>query len=259
MKKITAMALILLLIWVIPTGCSKKNYYNPSTETQKEDTKVEIKAITLDTSSLAINVGETALLKATISPAVAINKPIKWTSSDEKIISVNPQGIVFAEKEGKATVSVSDESNKVIAKCDITVNSIRKAVITGNIPLEAVGGTSYKINVDFENCIFPSIKVIADCGGGSIKTTSETIKLNSKSNQYQVTGKATISFAVSSYKDVSHIRILCFDNGELFDCKEYNISLLKIEEPKISDSKTEPETPVPEAQVPKAETQASQN
>ena len=227
MKRITALALVLLLVWVIPTGCSKKNYYNPSTETQKEATKLEIKAITLDSSNLELNIGETALLSATVSPEDARNKPIKWTSSNEKIVSVNNQGIVFATREGKASITVADETGKVNAKCDITVNSIRKAVITGNVPTEALGGATYRINVGFENCIFPSIKVIADCGGGSIKTDSETIKINSKTDQYQVTGKATISFEVSSSKAVSHIRILCFDNGELFDSKEYNVSLVK--------------------------------
>jgi len=239
MKKITVGVLVLMFLWVITAGCSKKNYYNPNTEPKKEDTKLEIKAITFDKSELALNIGETALLNATISPTDAKNMSIKWTSSNEKIISVNSYGIVFAEKEGKAAIIVSDENNKVQAKCNITVNSIRKAIIGGNVPAEAVGGAFYRIDVNFENCIFPSIKVIADCGGGSIKTDSETIKLNSKLDQYQVTGKAVISFTVSSYKDVSHIRILCFDNGELFDCKEYNVALIKIEEQKIEEQKIE--------------------
>ncbi|MHB8064102.1 MAG: Ig-like domain-containing protein [Ruminiclostridium sp.] len=239
MKKITAVVLVLLLILVLPVGCAKKNYYNPSTETQKVDTKIEIAAVTLDEADLVLNIGETALLNATVSPTDAKDKPIKWTSSNEKIVSVNAQGIVFAEKEGKATITVSSEANKVEAKCNITVQSIRKAVITGTVPTESSGGAVYTVKVGFENCIFPSIKVIADCGYGSIKTDSETIKLDGKSDQYQVIGKATISFAVSNVKNVSHIRILCFDNGELFDCKEYNISLLKIEEPKIEEPKVD--------------------
>lgn len=239
MKKIIAVVLVLLLIWVLPTGCSKKNYYNPDNEKQKEATKIEIKAITLNNATLVLNIGETALLNATISPTDAKNKPIKWISSNPKIVSVNSQGIVFAQKEGKATVAVSDETNKIQCQCDITVNSIRKAVIAGNVPAEALGGSEYKINVGFENCIFPSIKVVADCGGGSIKTDSETIKLNGKSNQYQVTGKATISFVVSNYKHISSIRIICFDNGEFFDCKEYNVSLMKIEKQKDDAKKDE--------------------
>lgn len=233
MKKITILVLTLLLLWSTTSGCAKKNYYDPDTETQTETVKTEIKAITLDQSALELNIGEAALLAANISPLAARSKPVKWISSNEKIVTVNPQGIVFAKKEGTATITVSDETNKIQAKCNIKVNSIRKAVITGNVPTEASGGEVYRINIGFENCIFPSVKIITDCGGGSIQTDTETIKLGSKPNQVQVVGKAAISFSISSKKSVNNIRILCFDNGELFDCKEYSISLVKKEEQTI--------------------------
>lgn len=236
MKKITVYVLALLLLLSTTSGCTKKNYYNPDTEAHADTAKTEIKAITLDRSDIILNIGETVLLNANISPSDARKKLIKWTSSNGKIITVNSQGIVFAKKEGTATVTVSDEADKVQAECKIKVNSIRKAVITGDVPAESLGGKSYRINIGFENCIFPSVKVVADCGGGSIKTDSESIKLSSKSNQYQVVGKATISFSVTDAKSINHIRILCFDNGELFDCKEYSISLIKNEEQTVPNN-----------------------
>ena len=116
------------------------------------------------------------------------------------------------------------------------VNSIRKAVITDNVPAESPEGKVYKISISFENCLFPSVKVVADCGGGSIKSDSETIKLSGKADQYQVIGKASVSFSVSGSKKINHIRVLCFDNGELFDCKEYSISLVKNEEQTVPEN-----------------------
>lgn len=228
MKKVIYV-FVIILFTLSCTSC-KKNYYNPDEQQTPIQTKVMIKEITLNYNKASLSIGETMMIAAAISPANASDKPIKFQSSNNKILSINDKGIVFAKKEGTATVTVcSAEDEKIQAKCQVTVLPLRKAIITGKVPLASDAGVSYTVTVSFENCVNPSVKVIADCKGGKIKGENDTISFNSSSVQYQVMGKTTIDFSISELKDINSIRILCFDNGDLIDSKEYNITLIKKE------------------------------
>lgn len=229
MKKILCIFIIAFL--TLSCVACKKNYYNPDMQPSPTvQTKNIIQKITLNYSKVFLNIGETMTLIVEVSPADASDKPVKFKSTNDKILSVNEKGVIFAKKEGIAVITVcSAEDENVEAKCEVTVLPIRKAIITGKVPISSEADAAYTVTVSFENCANPSIKVVVDCKGGKIIGENDTISFKNKLSQYQVIGKAKIDFTVSEQKDINSVRILCFDNGDLIDVKEYNITLLKKE------------------------------
>lgn len=59
---------------------------------------IKVKSISLNRSSLSLDVGDTYTLKATINPSNATNKNITWTSSNSRVATVSTSGKVTAKK-----------------------------------------------------------------------------------------------------------------------------------------------------------------
>ena len=81
-----------------------------------------VKSITLDKTKLALFVGDTATLTATVEPESAAALAIDWFSSNEEIASVNSKGEVTAIKAGTVTITAKIES--VEAKCSVTISNV---------------------------------------------------------------------------------------------------------------------------------------
>ncbi|HJJ48236.1 MAG TPA: Ig-like domain-containing protein [Methanocorpusculum sp.] len=88
-----------------------------------EVTPVRVTAIELDKTTARLQNGKTLELKATVRPSNAGNLKVTWTSSDDKVASVNRDtGKVTANKAGSVKITaVSDDNTSLTASCDITV------------------------------------------------------------------------------------------------------------------------------------------
>lgn len=96
---------------------------------------VEVATVTLDkTEAELTEAGATVQLTATVAPENATDKAIKWTSSDEKVATVDANGLVTAVANGTATITAT-AANGVKAECVITV---KIAVVDGIEAIEAV-------------------------------------------------------------------------------------------------------------------------
>lgn len=83
---------------------------------------IEVTEITLDKMSVTLTqLGQTAQLKATVSPSDAENKNITFTSSDEKVAAVDKNGKVTAVANGTANITVTTEDGNKKAVCIVTV------------------------------------------------------------------------------------------------------------------------------------------
>lgn len=80
---------------------------------------IAVSGVTLDKASLSMYDDEEITLIATISPANATEKTIKWESSDESVATVK-DGKVTAHKEGSVDIIAS--VGNMSAKCVVTVN-----------------------------------------------------------------------------------------------------------------------------------------
>ncbi len=83
---------------------------------------IPVTGVTLDKTSLALVVGDTATLTATVQPQDATDKTVTWSSSDDKIATVDAKGKVTAVGPGTATITATaaDDSGKS-ASCTVTV------------------------------------------------------------------------------------------------------------------------------------------
>ena len=85
---------------------------------KQEEKPVAVSGVTLDKTEITLVIGESANLKATVSPANASNKTATWSSSDATVATVS-EGVVQAIKEGSATVTVTIDGKT--ATCTIKV------------------------------------------------------------------------------------------------------------------------------------------
>lgn len=80
-----------------------------------------VETVRISETSLSLKKNETYTLSAEIKPDDATIKNVVWMSSDESIVSVDNAGLVKANKNGTATISVISEQGFVVAKCEVTV------------------------------------------------------------------------------------------------------------------------------------------
>ncbi len=62
-------------------------------------------------------------LKAKVTPKDALNRNVKWESSDKKIAAVDKNGKVTPKKPGKVTITCKTKDGKLTASCEITVKN----------------------------------------------------------------------------------------------------------------------------------------
>ena len=96
--------------------------------------KVDVESIVLVPSALDLEVGKSAVLKATVLPEDATDKSLRWESTDDNVATVNDYGIVKAVGPGACIVYAFSSDGRVRAGCSIT--SKRESVAVESIILE---------------------------------------------------------------------------------------------------------------------------
>ncbi|WP_158095134.1 Ig-like domain-containing protein [Gottfriedia luciferensis] len=81
----------------------------------------DVSSISLNKSSLTVNIGTPSALTATISPTNATNKNVTWTSSDTNIATVSATGVVTGKAVGTVTITATTVDGGKKAESTITV------------------------------------------------------------------------------------------------------------------------------------------
>ena len=113
MKRTFFYIIAAMLLIVVTIGCKKDK---------------DVTHVTLDKKEITINVGESAILEATVHPGDATNKAVSWKSSDEAVAKV-VNGTISAQQGGRATITVTTEDGGYTATCVVTVIHIEN--VTG--------------------------------------------------------------------------------------------------------------------------------
>ncbi len=107
--------------------------------------EIRVESVGLDKPSATLTVGgEPLQLEATILPATATDKGVKWSSDKESVAEVDEEGLVTAIAEGTAKITVTTDDGGKTAECEITVNP------AGPEPIRVTGVT---LNHDFRSML----------------------------------------------------------------------------------------------------------
>lgn len=99
--------------------------------------------ITLDKPELTVDVGRSAVLKATVLPKDTNNKKVVWSSSDESVAKVNGQGRITGVAVGDCEIiCTSEEIGIVQAKAAVHVQQPVKKINLGAAPAVYNGETA---------------------------------------------------------------------------------------------------------------------
>ena len=131
MKKIYSLMLLCAAI-VFATGCSKDD--------DSTSTPVSVSGVTLDKTTLSIDVGGTSTLIATVSPDNAADKSVAWSSDKTDIATVTDAGVVTGVAVGTATITVTTADGGKVATCQVTVTAKALEWAIGNLVAKAGGG-----------------------------------------------------------------------------------------------------------------------
>ena len=133
--------------------------------------EITVIAATIDATGLTLNIeeaemieGNTLHLIATVAPDNALDKTIKWVSSDISVATVDVNGFVSAIKVGKATITAT--CGELTATCEVTV-TVRQTAIDG-----VDSDLQDAVRVEGNSIIAPEGSVVYDLNGRRVKATN---------------------------------------------------------------------------------------
>lgn len=95
------------------------------------DDKVHVTSVQLNKNELALEVGKTETLTATVLPENATDKSITWESNNESVATVS-NGVVTAVAEGVATITAKSVDGNITDECTVTVTGGQEPIkVTG--------------------------------------------------------------------------------------------------------------------------------
>ena len=116
-----------------------------STSVSSEIENIEVESITLNKSSLTLEVGEEETLIATIMPNDATNKTVTWNVEPAGVITVD-NGKITAIASGNAVVIASAGEKR--ATCNVTVNKKETTTINATYYMITVSPTGWAVDAN---------------------------------------------------------------------------------------------------------------
>ena len=104
----------------------KPYYANENGEIQDAISTVKVSGVTIDPSSIILNIDASITLTATVTPENAADKSVTWSSSNESVATVEQNGKISAVGVGEATITA--KAGDKTATCKVTVTAAAVAV-----------------------------------------------------------------------------------------------------------------------------------
>ena len=105
---------------------------------------IPVTGVSLDESSITLDVGGNQTLTATVTPEDATNKKVRWSSDNEDVATVSEDGVVTAVAGGTAVITATTHDGLFTASCTVTVNASDAApsITTDTLP-DGKAGEAY--------------------------------------------------------------------------------------------------------------------
>ena len=91
-----------------------------------------VTGVSLNKTTLALEIGDTETLTATVSPDNATNKAVSWASDNTDVATVSATGEVTALAAGTATITVTTDDGNFSTSCELSVVSTNGKVSINN-------------------------------------------------------------------------------------------------------------------------------
>ena len=168
------------------------------------NTYIAVNGIKLNKTNITMLIDSTETITATITPANASNKDIVWTSSNNEIVSVKPNGKITAKKIGTAVITASSSgySTTCVVNVAKTINlkgiSLNKTNLTikenATQKLDVIYNPSNATNkkITWKSSNTNIVKVDSNGNITGVKPGSATITAVSNDGGYVATTKITV-------------------------------------------------------------------
>ena len=161
----------------------------------------KVTGVTLDRESLTLQVGSAQQLEAAIKPENAGNTALSWSSSNDKIASVDADGVVEARKAGEATITVTTKEGGYTASCKVTVTEETvepEYLIISKTRLTLRPGETGKLSWSLEPEGAAAAGVVWSSSDPAVAEVSADGTVTAKA-----TGTAKITVSLTDYSDLS--------------------------------------------------------
>ncbi len=123
---------------------------------------VEVTKISINKITLELRPGKTKTLKATIEPDNATYKTVTFKSDNPKVASVDKNGVVTANRGGKAVITATAKGGKFVT-CVVTVKGYLPLILTITLILVLIGLGIYffkikKVKIKIKKIKLPTFK-----------------------------------------------------------------------------------------------------
>lgn len=135
--------------------------YTLSTSSQT----VAVESVTLNKTTLTMDIGDEETLTATVAPNNATNKTVTW-SSDNTAVATVANGKVTAIAAGTATITATADGKS--ATCAVTVNAATPSTITGTYYMIETSKTGWQPNT--QNAVIFNADGTVDANGAGTYT-----------------------------------------------------------------------------------------
>ncbi len=141
-------------------------------------------SVRLSDSSVVLKVGNSDFdnyeLRATVEPASATNKNVIWSSSDEKVATVDENGKVTAVAGGTAIITCTTESGGKKAICNVTVNEDATSITIVNAPTELFVTKNYFLRIAFNSQTVTNRKIVWSSSNEGVLEVDQNGKLTAR-------------------------------------------------------------------------------
>lgn len=203
-------------------------------------TTVAVTGVTLNSTTLELEVGETGTVAATVAPENATDKTVTWSSDKTDIATVDSTGKVTAVKEGTTTITA--KAGEKTATCTVTVKAKGTVSVTGvtvnpaTVKLDVGKTTVLGVTITPENATEKGVtwkssdesKATVDAKGCVTAKAEGTVTITATTKDGSKTASCTVTISKSYdpktdttklLKDKSGNQIYVLVNGQYVEAK----------------------------------------
>ena len=193
--------------------------------------EIKVNKITLNKTTASVTKGKTLQLTATVAPANATKKEVKWSTSNKNVAMVSTSGLVTAKSAGTATITcTAQDGSGVKATCKITVKN--PVVKVTRVTLNKTTATlAPKETLTLKATVTPT-----NATNKAVTWKSSNTKIATVSSSGKVTAKAAGTVTITCRaKDGSGKKATCkitvYTNTEAYVARIYTKALGRAAEP----------------------------